>query len=141
MGLSREVSKHKEILSEIGRYIHDCRVRRKLSLQHLSVRLGVNPSYLREIELGERLPDDEFIRSLSENCELDENYIFNSLGKVPLIAREELERQSLLQEILKEIGMSKLSEEQKEEIYRQFYLLTKNTLSTIEGLEVKPDHQ
>jgi transcriptional regulator with XRE-family HTH domain len=121
MPLKEAEKRNKEIYIEIGRYIHECRTRRKLSLQLLSVRLGVNPSYLREIELGERIPDDEFIRSLAENCQLDENYIYDRLGKSPLIAREELDHHSLLQETLKEIGMSSLSEEKKDEIYQSIH--------------------
>lgn len=128
MALSGKLSKHRESLLEIGRYINEYRVRRKFSLQQLSVRVGVNPSYLREVERGEKMPDDQFIRNLSEQCGLDENFIYNCLGKAPLIAREELEQHSILQETLKEIGMSDFSEQKKEEIYRRFYIITKTAL-------------
>lgn len=128
MALSREQSEHKELLLEIGRYINEYRVHKKLSLQQLSVHVGVNPSYLREVERGEKVPDDQFIRNLSENCGLDENYIFSCLGKAPLIAREELEQHTLLQETLKAIGMSELSKQKKEEIYRKFYFIAKTSL-------------
>jgi transcriptional regulator with XRE-family HTH domain len=131
MALSRELRKQREPFIEIGRYINECRVQRKISLQQLSVHLGVNPSYLREIERGERVPDDEFIRSLTVNCGLDENYIFSCLGKSPLVAREELDQHPLLQETLKEIGMSALSEEQKEEVYQKFNSIAKSALSRI----------
>lgn len=128
MALNRKFNDYKESLLEIGRYINEYRVRRKLSLQQLSVHVGVNPSYLREVERGEKFPDDEFIRNLSESCGLDENYIYSCLGKAPLIAREELEQHSLLQETLKEIGMSGFSEQKKEELYRRFYFMTKTAL-------------
>lgn len=128
MTLSRKLIKNKESLLEIGRYINEYRVRRKFSLQQLSVRVGVNPSYLREVERGEKIPDDQFIRNLSEQCGLDENFIYNRLGKSPLVAREELEQHSLLQETLKEIGLSGFSEQKKEEIYRRFYIITKTAL-------------
>ncbi|HVJ49325.1 helix-turn-helix transcriptional regulator [Desulfitobacterium sp.] len=128
MSLSRELRKHQEPFIEIGQYIYKCRVNRKMSLQILSVRLGVNPSYLREVERGERVPDDKFIRSLTENCGLDENYIFSCLGKAPLIAREELDQYALLQDTLKEMGMSALSEQEKEEIYQNFNSIVKTAL-------------
>ncbi|AHF06574.1 helix-turn-helix domain-containing protein [Desulfitobacterium metallireducens] len=127
MSLSRELNENAPYF-EIGRYINQCRVKRGVSLQHLSVRLGVNPSYLREVERGERVPSDEFIRSLTENCDLDENYIFSCLGKSPLIAREELDHHAILQETLKEIGMSELSEQQKEELYQKFSAIAESAL-------------
>lgn len=129
MTLSQADKRNKEIYVEIGHYIHECRTRRKLSLQLLGVRLGVNPSYLREVERGERIPDDEFIRSLAENCQLDENYIYDRLGKAPLIAREELERHVHLQEMLKAIGMSSLSEQKKDEIYQRCYEIVSKELN------------
>ncbi|MEL1134459.1 helix-turn-helix transcriptional regulator [Desulfitobacterium sp. THU1] len=128
MALSRELRSNKESFIEIGRYINKCRIQRKKSIQQLSVKLGVNPSYLSEIERGERVPDDYFIRSLKEHCGLDENYIFNCLGRSPLVAREELDQHLVLQETLKEIGMSGLSKEEKEIIYRKFYEIAKSIL-------------
>lgn len=118
MALRLGEKESKEIYKEIGLYIHECRIRRKLSLQVLGVRLGVNPSYLGQVERGERVPDDDFIRNLSELCKFDENYLYDRLGKVPLIAREELERHVLLQEMLKKMGMSSLSEQKKDDIYQ-----------------------
>lgn len=128
MSLNRLISKQKDSLIEIGRYINEYRVHRKMSLQQLSVHVGVNPSYLRDVERGDKIPDDQFIRNLAEYCGLDENYIFSCLGKSPLIAREELEQHTLLQETLKEIGMSGFSEQKKEEIYRKFYFMSKTSL-------------
>lgn len=115
-------------LSEIGNYINDYRVKKKLSIQQMSVRVGVNPSYLREVERGEKVPDDYFIRNLSVQFGLDENYIFMLLGKPPLIAREELDHNAILQETLMEIGTSSFSEQKKQELYQMFYSLTKKAL-------------
>lgn len=128
MTLRKELNRNAPYL-EIGQYIHQCRSERGVSLLHLSVRLGVNPSYLREVERGERVPNDQFIRSLTEICNLDENYIFSLLGKAPLIAREELDHHSILQETLKVIGMSALSEQQKEELYQQFSIVVEAALT------------
>lgn len=128
MSLAKEPRNFRETLMEIGRYINDFRVKRKLSIQQMSVRVGVNPSYLREVERGEKIPDDYFIRNLSEQFGLDENYIFGLLGKAPLVAREELDHHALLQQTLTEIGMSSFSEQRKQELYDMFYSLTKKAL-------------
>lgn len=128
MVLSKNQSEYKKLLLEIGKYINDLRVKKKLSLAHLSVRVGVNPSYLREVELGKKIPDDQLIRNLAEYFDLDENYIFSCSGKVPLKVREELQKYTILQETLKEIRMSGLSEQEKEEIYNKFYSMAKTAL-------------
>ncbi|WP_434510193.1 helix-turn-helix domain-containing protein [Desulfitobacterium sp. AusDCA] len=128
MSLVKENQDYRGTLIEIGQYINDYRVRRKLSIQQMSVRVGVNPSYLREVERGEKIPDDYFIRNLSEQFGLDENYIFGLLGKTTLVAREELDQHALLQQILTEIGMSSFPEQKKQELYEMFYSLTKKAL-------------
>lgn len=128
MFLAKESQGYREMLIEIGRYINDYRVKRKLSIQQMSVRVGVNPSYLREVERGEKMPDDYFIRNLSEQFGLDENYIFGLLGRTPLVAREELDHHALLQQTLTEIGMSSFPEQKKQELYEMFYSLTKKAL-------------
>ena len=131
MRLSQEFripKEKKEVLQEIGRYVNELRTRSNMSLAQLSARLGVNPSYLWEVERGIKIPSDEFIRNLSQFYNLDENSIFESLGKVPLIAREELEENVLLQEILKQIGQAKFSPQKKVEIYRKFYQMIKQDL-------------
>lgn len=129
MSLAKENQDYQKTLLEIGRYLNNHRVKMNLSLQQMSVRAGTNPSYLREVERGERKPDDYFIRNLSKQFGLDENYIFGLLGKSPLIAREELDQHVILQEMLKEIGMSSFSEQKKQELYEMFYSLTKKALA------------
>lgn len=128
MSLVKEKQDYRESLIEIGNYINDYRVKKKLSIQQMSVRVGVNPSYLREVERGVKIPDDYFIRNLSVQFGLDENYIFMLLGKPPLIAREELDQNAILQETLMQIGISSVSEQKKQELYQMFYSLTKKAL-------------
>lgn len=128
MSLVKEKQDYRESLIEIGNYINAYRVKRKLSIQQMSVRVGVNPSYLREVERGVKVPDDFFIRNLTEQFGLDENYMFMLLGRTPLIAREELDRNDILQKTLVEIGISSFSEQKKQELYQMFYSLTKKAL-------------
>lgn len=128
MTISNNQSEHEKLLFEIGKFINDLRVKKKLSLVQLSARVGVNPSYLREVECGKKVPDDQLIRNLAEYFGFDENYIYSCIGKVPLKAREELQRFAILQETLKEIGMSSLTEQEKEEIYNKFYSMAKTAL-------------
>lgn len=128
MSLVKEKQDYRESLIEIGNYINAYRVKKKLSIQQMSVRAGVNPSYLREVERGVKVPDDFFIRNLSVQFGLDENYMFMLLGRTPLIAREELDQSDILQKTLVEIGISSFSEQKKQELYQMFYSLTKKTL-------------
>lgn len=103
MVLSKNQSEYKKLLLEIGKYINDLRVKKKLSLAHLSVRVGVNPSYLREVELGKKIPDDQLIRNLAEYFDLDENYIFSCSGKVPLKVRKNFRNIPFYKKLLKRL--------------------------------------
>lgn len=113
--------KEKGAAKRLGRYVADRRAKSGLSLARLAVRIGVNPSFLSEVERGNKVPDDEFIRNFAAFFQIDENDLFEMLDRVPLMAREELENQTMLQKVLKELGGSKLSNRKKQEIYEQFY--------------------
>lgn len=105
---------------QIGELVMKLRVYRGLSIAQLAVRIGVNPTHLSEVERGIRLPNDEMVRSLAVYFSLDENTLFEIAGRVPLTIREELESQTMLQKVLKEITKVKLSEQRKQEIYHEF---------------------
>lgn len=105
---------------QIGELVMKLRVYRGLSIAQLAVRVGVNPSLLSEVERGLRLPNDEMVRNLAVYFSLDENTLFEIAGRVPLTIREELESQTMLQKVLKEITKVKLPEQRKQEIYHEF---------------------
>jgi transcriptional regulator with XRE-family HTH domain len=104
----------------IGNLVAKLRAQSGLSMAQLSVRVGINPIYLSQVERGVRLPSDDIIRNLAEFFKLDENDLFDMAGRVPLAVREELEKQSMLQNLLKEMAKVKLDEQKKQEIYQEF---------------------
>lgn len=104
---------------EIGNFVAKLRAQKGLSMAQLAVRVGINPIYLSQVERGLRLPSDEVIQNIAEFFALDENDLFDMVGRVPLVVREELENQSILQNLLKE--MLKLDEQKKQEIYQEFF--------------------
>lgn len=115
-----------EIVSEdqkIGELVTKLRAKRGLSMAQLAARVGVNSMYLSQVERGTRLPSDEMIQNLADFFKLDENDLFEMMGRVPLIVREELENQTLLQKVLKEMTTIKLSEQKKQDIYQEFFLI------------------
>ena len=114
-----------EGLKRFGNYLYELRLRRDLSLAQVSSQVGTNSSYLSEIEHGRKMPDDNLMRELAEFYGLDENNLFEMVGKVPLSAREELESNELLQRILKEIAGTPFNSETKQELYVRFYLTFK----------------
>ncbi|WP_434509943.1 helix-turn-helix domain-containing protein [Desulfitobacterium sp. AusDCA] len=124
------IKKQSESSFEVGQFINKIRIGKCLSIQQLSVHVGISPTYLREVERGLRVPDDKFIRNLAKYCGCDENYIYHCMGKSPLIAREELEQNNILQETLKEIALARFPEQKKNEIYKLFYSMAKLALLT-----------
>lgn len=113
-------------LQELGDQLNKLRLSRGLSLAHVSMRVGCNSYYLSDLERGRLVPNDNLTRALARFYGLDENELFERLGKVPLAVREELESSPLLQKILKEITSAALSPEKKEALYEQFYGLLKD---------------
>lgn len=106
---------------EIGKLIYNLRVKRGISMAQFAARVGINASYLGQIEQGKRFPQDEVIRNIADHFNLDENALFEMVGRVPLAAREELEKQTLLQHVVKEMAKIKISEEKKQDIYKEFF--------------------
>ncbi len=105
---------------EIGNLVKKLRTQNGLSMAQLAVRVGINPIYLSQVERGVRLPSDEIIQNIADFFNLDENDLFDMAGRVPLVVREELEKQSMLQNLLKEMINVKLDEQKKQEIYQEF---------------------
>lgn len=110
-----------EGLKRLGQYLSELRLRRDLSLAKVSSKVGTNTSYLSEIEHGRKMPDDNLMSELAKFYGLDENNLFEMVGKVPLSAREELESNVLLQRILKEIAGTTFNSETKHDLYVKFY--------------------
>jgi transcriptional regulator with XRE-family HTH domain len=118
---SVEFKKH-----EFGRLIEELRVKRGLSRTRFAARIGINSTYLAQIEEGNRIPTDEMIRNFAKYFNVDEDKLFEIVGRVPLVAREELENQTLLQNVLKEIAKLKISEEKKQDIYKEFFRIVQS---------------
>jgi transcriptional regulator with XRE-family HTH domain len=110
-----------------GAFLKQLRMEREFSLALLGEHLGVSAAYLSGIEQGVKTMSDAFIREISEFFEVDENTIFELLGRVPLLAREQLDEADSLQELLVEIKRNpKLTDEKKQKLFDQMYELYKN---------------
>jgi transcriptional regulator with XRE-family HTH domain len=110
-----------------GAYLKQLRSERELSLADLGKELGVSSAYLSNIEQGVKSMSDYFAREIAQFFQVDENIIFELLGRVPLLAKEELEDESNLQKLIIEIRQDpKLDDEKKQKLYDQMYKLYKN---------------
>jgi transcriptional regulator with XRE-family HTH domain len=110
-----------------GAYLRQLRQDADLSLSQLGAQLGVSKSFLSAVEQGVKTMSDHFIRELSNFYDIDENCLYELLGRVPLLAREELDEVSNLQKLLSEIRRDKkLTDEKKQKLYDQMYKLYKN---------------
>lgn len=117
--------------NEIGEFVTRLRAKRGLSMAQLAARVGVNSMYLSQVERGTRLPSDEMIQNVADFFKLDENDLFEMVGRVPLVVREELENQTLLQKVLKEMITTKLSEQKKQDIYKEFFLIVQRIAPSV----------
>lgn len=107
--------------TDIGRYLYQLRMQKRLSLAKVSIHIGINPMALSEIEHGIRLPSDDITRNISNFYDIDENILFKLIDKVPLGAKEELEQSPVLQKTLLEIKRSNMCRKLKDELYTEMY--------------------
>lgn len=126
-----------QILSQFGQYLYQLRAQRRLSLIQLGARLGINASYLSEIERGLKMPQDELVSRIAIFFGLDENGLFEMLGKVPLSVLQEIEQNLLLQATLKEMSESQFSRQRKQELYGEFYNLVQRTKNNFRATPLK----
>lgn len=110
-----------------GLYLRELRLNHDLSLAALGSELGVSAPYLSNVEQGTKNMSDHFVRQIADFYHIDETILFEMLGRVPLLAREQLDESSNLQELLVEIKRDKkLTEENKQKLFDQMYKLYKN---------------
>lgn len=110
-----------------GYYLKSLRLEHDLSLTALGNQLGVSAAYLSNVESGTKAMSDHFVRQIADFYKLDENVLFDLLDRVPLLAREQLDEDSNLQQLLSEIKRNKkLSEEKKQKLFQQMYNLYRN---------------
>lgn len=104
---------------DAGQYIKQLRGKRTLAT--LSKELGVSSAYLSDIERG-KMPSDRFMGVLADFYEIDEDELFKLWGKVPMLAKDEIQNNATLQKTLREISRNKkLTDEKKEELYDEIY--------------------
>lgn len=110
-----------------GTYLRQLRAQADLSLAKLGKELGVSAFYLSEVERGLKAMSDHFIRDISDFYNINESELFNILGRVPLLAREQLYEDNNLQKLLVEIKRNKkFTDEQRQEFFHRVYELYKN---------------
>ena len=110
-----------------ARYLKETRLATNETLTSTAKKLGISHPYLSEIEKGIKVPSDQLIRAIAKLYNIDEDDLFHRYGKVPILAREELENRPILQKTLSEIKTNKkLTDEEKDELYDKMYKLYVN---------------
>lgn len=122
--------------AEYGERLKELREEKELSIRQLAKALDVSANYLSELERGQKNPSDKMVRDLASFYNRDETVSFSLLGRVPLLAREELENNEVIQHTLADIGKKKnLTDDQKQELYHKIYHIYKDFIEDIEGEE------
>lgn len=119
--------------AKAGAYLKQLRSDLGLSLADLGTKLNVSAAYLSNIEQGVKTMSDIFIRQISEYYDINEDLIYELLGRPLLSAREELEDSPELQQLLAHIRKNKqLSDDKKEELIHKMRRLYVEFISEIE---------
>jgi transcriptional regulator with XRE-family HTH domain len=114
---------------EVGVYMTNIRTEHGISLANLGKVLNVSANFISELERGIKTPGDKYIRNFSKYFDIDESSLFKKCGRIPLLAREELEENTMLQQMLEEIRKNpQLTDERKKTFYEDVYALCKNLL-------------
>ena len=111
------IGNHSEERS-VGMELRLHRIDNKLTLRDASDRMGISENYLSEIERGKKTPNDDIIRNAANLYRLDEKYLFDRFGKIPLVVQEELKENDSIARTLYNISTDEdLTEADKEELY------------------------
>lgn len=111
---------------QFGEYLTRLRNEKGLSQDELGKALGVTANFISLVERGMKPVSDQFIREVCKFYGISECDAFEMLGKVPLLAREELEENETLRRTLSKIRRNKnLTDEQKQNIYDKIHELYK----------------
>jgi transcriptional regulator with XRE-family HTH domain len=107
---------------DAGAYMTNLRTERGISLANLGKVLEISANFISEIERGVKSPGDKYIRNFSNYFNINENFLFRKYDKIPLLAREELADNVVLQQMLIEISSNQtLTGEQKSAFYDDMF--------------------
>lgn len=130
IGIERGIKEQEaKIIGQVkaGAHLKKLRMEKELSLVSLGKELKVSAAYLSGVEQGVKTMSDYFIRQISNFYNIDETDLFQLLGRIPLLAREQLDEADSLQKLLSEIKSNKkLTDEKKQKLFDQMYSLYKN---------------
>lgn len=121
----------KQILRMVqtGEFLKELRANKGLSLKEACEQLSLSTTYLSELERGLKTPSDLLVRELAQFYGVDENILFDKLGKVPLAVIEELKDNEALKHMILSIRSNReLSDERKYEIYESLYRVYRSML-------------
>lgn len=103
----------------IGHELRLIRTELKLSMKTVSEALAVSENYISLIERDKQVPSDHLIREIARYYNIDEKYLFDRFGRIPLTVAEEIRENDSLSEVLYEISSdNRLTRDQKEKLYR-----------------------
>ena len=114
----------------VGMELRLIRTARGESLNKAATGMGIGESYLSEIERMKRNPSDDVINCIAKYYNLDEKYLFDRYGRVPLTVQSEIIKNDALSRTLYEISTNcELADEEKEKLYNAIEALYKSHIS------------
>jgi len=108
--LNDKIEEYKTAI-EVGLFLKQLRSDKEINLVKVSKVIGISANFLSEIERGIKSPSDLLIREIANFYQIDEDIIFDKMNRVPLRARNILERNKDLQKALSNIEKSDNADE------------------------------
>lgn len=103
--------------SQVGDFLRLKRLEKRYTLEITAKSVGVSINYISKLEKGENSnPSDDIVIQLAKTLEIDEDWLFNAFGKIPLSTRNALQAHPDLAKAIAEISSDEsLSEDKKKE--------------------------
>lgn len=103
--------------NQVGDFLRLKRLEKRYTLETTANSVGVSINYISKLEKGENSnPSDDVIVNLAKTLEIQEDWLFNAFGRIPLSTRRTLEAHPELSKMISQISSDKtLSEKKKEE--------------------------
>ncbi|MCY9056130.1 helix-turn-helix domain-containing protein [Bacillus spizizenii] len=108
-------------MKHVGDLLRLKRLEKRYTLETTAKSVGVSINYISKLEKGDNYnPSDEVIVNLSKTLDLDEDWLFNAFGKIPLSTRKTLMANPTLSKAIASISSNNdLTESQKEEFLKR----------------------
>ncbi|MDQ0976591.1 transcriptional regulator with XRE-family HTH domain [Neobacillus niacini] len=113
----------------IGLELRLKRTEKQLSMKEVADAIGISENFLSQVERDKKQPSDSVVTRIANFYKMDEAYLFERFGRIPLVVAEEIKENRTLHDTLYDISTNKkLSDDQKDKLYLDIQRLYREIL-------------